>query len=434
MKKCMLLLIIVVSLAFSQNVIRQNDSTFVYPCTSTEPYDLNFVGLPLETGWTMASDFDLTGTNLNAVSKWNTELLGWETAGFHSVLGWGTDFPVETGGAYMINAVNDFDFTVTGDSVDVVYDLVNNGLAAYNPIVYPLGQQMKSTYSLSSEIPCNTFMKFSSNQVWLTSTSSTFWLVVFDVEVGQPLVLVIEENTTWPNQIKNISDTHMNSKTSNEKRLYSIPRVVYWHIQNENGSELNFQYDDVNFEAWITGRDDDLLTSNDVGCGKSMVNGNSVVYINLANFYTNWTPGEELNIYFHYPTKEKVHSSFFLTYNSAPVYRGFETIIPGSGEPIQVVTNSIDDMNLPAEITLHQNYPNPFNPTTSISFSIPQSDYVKLSVYNIEGQLVNELINGKMDKGIHNIEFNAESYISGEYIYKLEANGEVLSRKMLLIK
>jgi len=89
---------------------------------------------------------------------------------------------------------------------------------------------------------------------------------------------------------------------------------------------------------------------------------------------------------------------------------------------------------MPAQIELYQNYPNPFNPSTEISFSIDRSQTVKLSVYNISGQLATELVNRKLDKGYHNINFDASNLNSGIYFYKLECEGFTGTNKMLLIK
>ena len=84
---------------------------------------------------------------------------------------------------------------------------------------------------------------------------------------------------------------------------------------------------------------------------------------------------------------------------------------------------------------LYQNYPNPFNPVTSISYALPQASQVELNVYNLQGQLVQSLVNGKMGKGVHKAEFNGADLTSGMYIYNLKVDGEtVQSKKMMLLK
>jgi hypothetical protein len=92
------------------------------------------------------------------------------------------------------------------------------------------------------------------------------------------------------------------------------------------------------------------------------------------------------------------------------------------------------DLGSPQKFELSQNYPNPFNPTTTIKFSIPQSGNVKLTVYNLLGEKVAELVNEFEEAGVYTIDFNASKFDSGVYVYKIEVNGFVQSKKMLLLK
>ena len=91
-------------------------------------------------------------------------------------------------------------------------------------------------------------------------------------------------------------------------------------------------------------------------------------------------------------------------------------------------------LGTPSEFELSQNYPNPFNPTTNIQFSIPKASKVKLVVFNVIGEQVAELVNKNMEAGYHNVQFNAGNLNSGIYIYKLETDGFVKIRKMMLVK
>ena len=74
------------------------------------------------------------------------------------------------------------------------------------------------------------------------------------------------------------------------------------------------------------------------------------------------------------------------------------------------------------DFSLEQNFPNPFNPNTSISFTLPESGNVKLTVYNLLGQEIATLVNGVKEAGTHTIHFNTDELNSGIYIYKLEAD------------
>ncbi|MFZ2324362.1 MAG: T9SS type A sorting domain-containing protein [Ignavibacteriaceae bacterium] len=92
------------------------------------------------------------------------------------------------------------------------------------------------------------------------------------------------------------------------------------------------------------------------------------------------------------------------------------------------ITTTVD------KFELAQNYPNPFNPVTKINFSLPEPGNVKLAVYNLLGQEVRVLVNGFTEAGTHTIDFAANNLSSGIYLYKIEANGFIKTKKMTLLK
>lgn len=100
------------------------------------------------------------------------------------------------------------------------------------------------------------------------------------------------------------------------------------------------------------------------------------------------------------------------------------------------VSTSLTDNanNLPLEVTLRQNYPNPFNPETTIGFAINSSSRVLLDVYNANGQLVQSLLNSRLNAGEHSYQFNAASLNSGVYFARLQVGEQVFTRKMTLLK
>jgi len=98
-----------------------------------------------------------------------------------------------------------------------------------------------------------------------------------------------------------------------------------------------------------------------------------------------------------------------------------------------VIVTGIEE-NIPLTTELYQNYPNPFNPATEIKFSLAESSKVNLSVYNTNGQLVKTLVDGKTEKGYHSINFDASELNSGIYFYQLDVNGNVQTKKMIMLK
>ncbi len=86
------------------------------------------------------------------------------------------------------------------------------------------------------------------------------------------------------------------------------------------------------------------------------------------------------------------------------------------------------------KIYLGQNYPNPFNPKTIIEYSIPKTNRVKITVYNLLGETIAVLLNDVKAPGRHKVSWNANQIASGLYIYKIESGGLQLSKKLILLK
>jgi photosystem II stability/assembly factor-like uncharacterized protein len=99
-----------------------------------------------------------------------------------------------------------------------------------------------------------------------------------------------------------------------------------------------------------------------------------------------------------------------------------------------ISTLKIKPVNIVYDFALYQNYPNPFNPGTTIKFSIPEITNVRLSVYDVLGRKVKDLINEKLDAGIYTVNFDGSDLASGIYIYRLEAGKNFSIKKMILIK
>lgn len=86
------------------------------------------------------------------------------------------------------------------------------------------------------------------------------------------------------------------------------------------------------------------------------------------------------------------------------------------------------------DFSLGQNYPNPFNPTTNINFSIPNSEYVSLRVYDMLGREVKSLVSQSLTAGEYQANFDASGLSSGMYYYSLRAGEFVSVKKMVLVK
>jgi hypothetical protein len=89
---------------------------------------------------------------------------------------------------------------------------------------------------------------------------------------------------------------------------------------------------------------------------------------------------------------------------------------------------------IPPQFVLYQNYPNPFNPLTTIRFGLPEQTRVKIEVYNLQGQMVHQVLDDDLAAGYHVIQFHADQLSSGLYFYKIETAHFREIKKMLLMK
>jgi hypothetical protein len=114
--------------------------------------------------------------------------------------------------------------------------------------------------------------------------------------------------------------------------------------------------------------------------------------------------------------------------------------IPMPGETLTMPGNlecgggQVEANEIPVSFELKGAFPNPFNPTTTIEFALPTTEMVNLSVFNINGQLVNTLVSGAMDAGNHSVTFDASNLSSGVYLYTIEAGAFTATNKMVLVK
>lgn len=88
----------------------------------------------------------------------------------------------------------------------------------------------------------------------------------------------------------------------------------------------------------------------------------------------------------------------------------------------------------PEDFKLYQNYPNPFNPVTNIKFSVPSDGNVIFKIIDISGKEMERYINGFLQKGNYNIEFDGSKYASGIYFYELRTDNFADRKKMIILK
>jgi len=138
-----------------------------------------------------------------------------------------------------------------------------------------------------------------------------------------------------------------------------------------------------------------------------------------------------------------------LTYNSSeiPDTIAISFISSANQSPTPGTMLYIDDISLdyvtevensnnqiPLRFSLYQNYPNPFNPKTKIRFSTSHQQHVKLIIYDALGNNLSTLVNGHINRGEHEVEFDGRYFSSGIYYYSLISEDRVITKKCLLLK
>jgi len=118
--------------------------------------------------------------------------------------------------------------------------------------------------------------------------------------------------------------------------------------------------------------------------------------------------------------------------NQKIFYRIKQIDLDGTFKYSEIV--NVDYSPLPLDFVLEQNFPNPFNPSTKIKYSVPEFSHVQIIVYDALGTETAVLVNEQKQPGTYELNFEGQNLSSGVYIYRLKANGNILSRKMLLMK
>jgi Secretion system C-terminal sorting domain len=100
------------------------------------------------------------------------------------------------------------------------------------------------------------------------------------------------------------------------------------------------------------------------------------------------------------------------------------------------IATGIEDLTntIPSVYKIYQNYPNPFNPTTTIKYSVPNSSFVTIKVYDILGRMVKSLVNEQKVAGNYSVQFNGSNFASGIYFYRMQAGDFVQTKKLILMK
>ena len=115
-------------------------------------------------------------------------------------------------------------------------------------------------------------------------------------------------------------------------------------------------------------------------------------------------------------------------------YRVMPIYSDGAGKPSSPLKAGLGEDTMDRSATLDGNFPNPFNPTTTISFSVQETQYVRISVWDLSGQMIRSLIDGTHAPGEYDVSFSADALPSGTYFVRMESGSGIQTHQMMLMK
>lgn len=272
--------------------------------------------------------------------------------------------------------------------------------------------------------------------IWKTTNGGNNWDSLYTGNVGTLRdIQFINELTGWV-----VGDVGYMRKTTNGG--------LNWFFQFF-GTFSDFYYNSLFFindnTGWVVSFNDKVFKTTNAGVNWDSISSTPGICIYFANSMTGWTGGDNGDIYkttnggmnFYFQTIPNPGGFFtdicFLndTVGWATKVQRIYNTTDGGGEFVGVFTSSNE---LPLAYNLKQNYPNPFNPNTMIEFEIKMEDDVLLTVYDILGRDVQNLVDKKLPAGKYSTQFDGNKLSSGIYFYTLYYSGGKITKKMILNK
>lgn len=274
-----------------------------------------------------------------------------------------------------------------------------------------------STNISSQEINPLNFFPHHVGDLWqymtYTQVSSEFW---------EKKITNID--TSWVDSSKIITMNYRNSLDITYKIYFNDSLKVFWKTFGDWGICYRF---DVPTNTW-------WLSDPYFPYYTKYVNENEdLVFEDTLLYREFWTAPDTLFILSLWNERLALGIGYY--------YGEFEvgiTVLNGciiNGVQYGIIINVEDEnnINLPEEFLLN-NYPNPFNPQTKIKFYLPERTFVKVKVFVLLGNEIDNLINEEKDSGYHEIEFDGSGLPSGIYFYTLQTPNFIQTKKMVLLK
>lgn len=301
--------------------------------------------------------------------------------------------------------------------------------------------------------------QWTDNGVTLTPMSNTYNVIGYDMATTHDAAYFIYNRGNSVGLDNTIQGLYLNSSGTN---VWTNPVALSSLVSDKGRLQMVKGPGDAGLAFWRDGRLDGYgIYGQKINTNGAL--GNVVVPVELTNFASSvsgnsvlveWTTATETNNAGFSLERKSMSSEWTRVAevagtgtSTSPVNYSFTDggLLPGKYnyrliqrdlDGTEVFYNLLNEVEIgvPEKFELSQNMPNPFNPSTNIRFALPITGNATLKVFNSLGQAVATLINGVVEAGSHEANFDASSLPSGIYYYTLSANGTVQTKKMVLMK
>jgi photosystem II stability/assembly factor-like uncharacterized protein len=368
-------------------------------------------GIPTTVSLINICGFPYDNTNALTAGYFGSDTWVWKTT--NGGTNWTQVFS-QTGGfinaVWMTSATNGF---MTGNPVGGRWSLwkTTNGGTNWDSTGLYLAQVGTETGYNNSMIYKPPYIWFGTNnsKIYYSSNNGTNWITQVTTDE-------VNSNAIWFHSIAQsgvglFGGTNLYQTTNNGINWIALTSLGSGNFGGITSTPLLTVVDNLVQPAWY-------------------VRSTNLIYYS-ANFGANW------GIDYTNPTTTSYYRHISMAYPG----RGIWAV--GTLGKITYHTALVDIENIgletPGNYSLYQNYPNPFNPATKIRFDIKkeyrsQESEVKLSIYDILGRKIEDLVNEKLQPGTYEVTFDGSNLPSGIYFYRMQSGDYISTMKMLLIK
>jgi len=290
------------------------------------------------------------------------------------------------------------------------------------------------------------------HSVEITQNPKFYWEAATDPDPEEEVSyeLFVDADSTFSSTVEINSDTNSISAISEDLIDNSF---YFWYVKASDDEGLSVNSDTIKFAVntvleppggfdLLAPKHEQKLFSDTVNFVWSAAFDNDpndfakyIITISDDSLFNDLLIGQEVGVDTNYLSlgeleKNKKYWWFVEAIDTDSLITGSEIFAFEIGSVVKIEEIEI----LPQEYSLTQNYPNPFNPSTTISYELPKTSHVMLSIYDISGRLITTLINEQKEAGYYSAVWNAVNVSSGLYLYIFEADEFRSVKKCLLVK